>query len=73
MAPIDIQVSRPNFKIKGHVRLPHLVHHVTQEPFAPEPSNLVGIYKLSLIITSSLNIELSRSKVMVVSYTLCNW
>ena len=39
MIPIYIQVSKS--KVKGHVRLQHLVQLITQERFAPEASNLV--------------------------------
>ena len=39
MIPIDIQVSRLKFKVKGHASLLHLVQLVTQECFAPEASN----------------------------------
>ena len=39
---MDIQVSRPEVKVKVHVGLPHLVQLVTQERFASEASNLVG-------------------------------
>ena len=42
MIPIDIQVSRLKVKAKGHVGLPYLVHLISREHFAPEPSNLVG-------------------------------
>ena len=42
MAPIDIQASSPNDKVKGHVSLPHLVRRITQERFVPEASNLIG-------------------------------
>ena len=44
MTPIDIQVSRSKVKVKvkGHASPLHLVQLITQEPFAPEASNLVG-------------------------------
>ena len=31
LMPIDIQVNRSEFKIKGHVGLPYLVQRITQE------------------------------------------
>ena len=37
MIPIDREV-----KVKGHVRLLHLVQLISQERFAQEASNLVG-------------------------------
>ena len=42
MTPIDIQVSRSKFKVKGPASLLHLVQLITKERFAPEASNLVG-------------------------------
>ena len=42
MIPIDLQVSKSKVKVKGHATLLHLVQLITQERFAPEPSNLVG-------------------------------
>ena len=44
MNPVDIQVSRSKFKVKGRVVLPHLVQLISQEPFAQEAeaSNWVG-------------------------------
>ena len=46
MTPIDIQVSRSKVKVnngKSHASPLHLVQLITQEHFAPEASNLVGI------------------------------
>ena len=42
MIPIEFQVSRSKVKVKGHVRLQHLVQQISQESFAPEASNLLG-------------------------------
>ena len=43
MIPIDSQVSRSKVKVKGHVSLSNLVQPITQERFALEASNVVGI------------------------------
>ena len=43
MTPIDIQVSRSKLMVKGHASLLHLVQLITQERFAQDASNLVGI------------------------------
>ena len=40
LIPIDIQVSKLKFKVKGHASLLQLVQLITRERFAPELQTL---------------------------------
>ena len=42
MIPIDMQVSRSKFKVKGYASVLHLVQRITHKRIAQEASNLVG-------------------------------